>query len=227
MKREVLAVYPVVDLEHAGAHPEALVAAALRGGATLLQLRDKRDSASELVRVAVRVRVHLEEARVPLVVNDRVEVALAIGADGVHLGQGDLPAAVARARARELGRSRFLIGLSVLTASQAQAAMAAGADYISVSPIFATGTKPDIDEPAGLEGVRAIRRALPEAPLVAIGGIRAARVPEVIAAGADGVAFISALGDPTEAEATVRAMARAVAAGRRARGEAAAERRIP
>ena len=216
MKRETLAVYPVLDLEHAGEHPEALVAAALRGGATIVQLRDKRDSATSVVRAAKATRLVLEKAGVPLIVNDRLDLALSLGADGVHLGQRDMAVATARELARAGGRPSLVIGVSVTDAAQAGAALAAGADYVSISPIFATTTKLDIEPPAGLEGLRAVRAAQPTAAIVAIGGIKAARVAEVVAAGADGVAFVSALGDAGAAEAAVRAIAAAVAGARSA-----------
>jgi thiamine-phosphate pyrophosphorylase len=214
MKREALAVYPVLDLEHAGGHPELMVAAALRGGATIVQLRDKRDSASTLVRAAKATRLVLEQAGVPLIINDRLDLALSLGAEGVHVGQRDMPVATVRELARAAGRPGLIIGVSVTTAAQAGAALAAGADYVSISPIFATTTKLDIEPPAGLEGLRAVRAAHPTAPIVAIGGIKPVRAAEVISAGADGVAFVSALGDAGAAEAAVRAFAAAVAHSR-------------
>ncbi len=219
MRREALAVYPVLDLEHAGPHPEAVLAAALRGGATIVQLRDKRDTASAVERVARATHAQLERAGVPLVINDRLDLALALGADGVHLGQHDMAPALARELARAAGHSKLIVGVSVTTVAQASAALAAGADYVSISPVFATATKPDIDPPAGLEGLRAVRAAHPGAAIVAIGGISPARAGEVIAAGADGVAFISARGDAAKAEAAVRAMAAAVRAARPPAGE--------
>ena len=212
MKRQALAVYPVLDMEYEGANPEALVAAALRGGATIVQLRDKRDSASAITRVATAMRDQLEAATVPLIINDRLDLALALGAAGVHLGQSDMPVDRARQLARAAGRPDFVIGLSVSNVAQASRALAAGADYVSISPIFATTTKLDIEPPAGLEGLRAVRAAHPAAAIVAIGGIKLARVAEVIGAGADGVAFISAMGDATQAESAVKAMVATVAA---------------
>ncbi len=217
MRRSALAVYPILDLQPGVSldAAETIAAAALRGGATLLQLRQKREGAGELVALARRLRPRAVEAGVPLVINDRLEVALAAGAAGVHLGQRDLPVLRARELALAAGRAELVIGVSVTTVAQARRALAEGASYLSVSPVFGTATKQDLEAPVGSDGVRAIRRALPEAAIVAIGGIGPMRAREAIEAGADGVAFISALGvDP---EAAVRGMAAAVHAAHRAR----------
>lgn len=217
MNRSALAVYPILDLQPGTLLDEAvaLAAAALRGGATLIQLRQKREGAGALVALARRLRPLAGEAGVALVINDRLEVALASGASGVHLGQRDLPVHRARELARAAGRPELLIGVSVTSVPQARRALAEGASYLSVSPVFGTATKADLERPVGTEGVRRIRRALPGAPIVAIGGLVPARVAEVIEAGADGAAFISALGvDP---ESAVRGLAAAVGAATRAR----------
>jgi thiamine-phosphate diphosphorylase len=121
-------------------------------------------------------------------VNDRVDIALAVGADGVHLGQEDLPIEIAR---KLLGRKK-VIGLTVHSLAEARQALAAGADYLGVGPIFATLTKPDAGPPAGIQLIRQIKRAV-KIPLVAIGGINLANAPEVIRAGADGLCAISAV----------------------------------
>jgi thiamine-phosphate pyrophosphorylase len=212
--RRAMAVYPVVDLSWLARRNDLeqavqLVASALRGGATLLQLREKGERFSDVVRLCQRIRDWTEQADVPLIINDRLDLALAVQADGVHVGQRDMLVAEVKAMAQLQGRSDLLVGLSVTTVEQARAGVAAGADYLSVSPVFETPTKPDIEPAAGLAGVRAIRAAFADKPIVAIGGIKPARVGEVIAAGADGVAFISALEDAPEAG--VRAMAQAVA----------------
>jgi thiamine-phosphate diphosphorylase len=162
--------------------------AALRGGATAVQLRMKEEPARVLVEVA-RLLLPLCRLRgVPLLVNDRVDVAVATGADGAHVGQDDLPAASARAL---LGPDRFL-GVSAATVEEALAAWRDGADYVGVGPVYATGTKPDAGEPVGLERIRAISAAVP-IPVVGIGGITADTAAAVIRAGAAGVAVITAV----------------------------------
>jgi thiamine-phosphate pyrophosphorylase len=220
-----LRVYPIIDLAHLsqamGHRPEELVSAAIRGGATLLQLREKGERASELVALCTHIRPWLAEARVPLVINDRLDLALATEARGLHLGQHDMPLEEARAQAVVAGRSDLWIGISVTTVEEAKTAVAGGASYLSVSPVFTTSTKPDTAPAAGLAGLQEIRQACPHIPIVAIGGIKPARVAEVIEAGADGVAFISAIG--MQPEYAVRAMAQATNDALAARdGEASA-----
>jgi thiamine-phosphate diphosphorylase len=140
---------------------------------------------------------------VPLFVNDRADVAIAAGASGLHVGQDDLPAEVAR----ELIGPDLQLGVSVATPAEVRAAFAAGADYVSVSPVFLTPTKPDAHSAAGLDGVRQVRRTAGEAPVLAIGGIDATNAASVIEAGADGVSVVSAImsaDDPSTAAATLR-----------------------
>jgi thiamine-phosphate pyrophosphorylase len=202
MNPESLAVYPIVDLtwaRHQAIDAAAHVAAVVRAGATLVQLRDKGEHPTELLALCQRIRALLQTAGIPLVVNDRVDLALACDADGVHLGQTDMAAASARravqtSRVEKNGQGRFIVGVSVATLDEGRRALEEGADYLSVSPVFGTSTKPQAGRPVGLEGIRTLRAAFPSTPLVAIGGIRPARVREVIHAGADGVAFVSALG---------------------------------
>lgn len=184
--------------------------AALAGGATLVQLRDKGATAAALFRLAAALLPLCRQAGVPLVVNDRLDVALAAGADGVHLGQDDLPAAEAR---RLLGPDRIL-GVSAATPAEARAAEQAGADYVGVGPVFPTATKPDAGEAVGLKALAAVRAAV-AIPVLAIGGITAANAGAAVAAGADGVAVISAVSRAPDMAAAVRDLARAVAAARR------------
>ncbi len=162
------------------------VQSALRAGVQVIQYREKQADAKAFYEEARRLR---EVCRgVLFLVNDRVDVALAVEADGVHLGQKDLPAPVAR---RLLGPGK-IIGLTVSSLAEARQAVQDGADYLGVSPIFATATKPDAGAPAGLALLRAIRAEVP-VPLIAIGGLSLANAPEVIAAGADGLCAISAV----------------------------------
>ncbi|HBT48029.1 MAG TPA: thiamine phosphate synthase [Peptococcaceae bacterium] len=165
-----------------------VVREALAGGATVIQLREKNWTARTMVEVGREIRKLTREAGAGFIVNDRLDVALAVEADGVHLGQDDLPASVAR---RLLGRGRIL-GVSVGSVDEALEAQAAGADYLGVGPIFATGSKADAGQPVGPELISALKKIV-SIPLVAIGGINRENAPEVVAAGADGVAVISAV----------------------------------
>lgn len=160
---------------------------ALDGGATALQLRLKNATSQEFYRTACLMKELCREAGALFIVNDRLDIALAAGADGVHLGQSDLPCAAARRLAPE----GFIIGVSAHTPEQAREAVADGADYLGVGAVYPTGSKSDV-KTCGVEGLKAVRDAV-EIPLVAIGGITLQRVPQVIAAGADGVAVISAV----------------------------------
>lgn len=165
---------------------EAQARLALAGGATALQLRDKGMDGGELLGEATRMLSLCRARNVPLFVNDRLDVALACGADGVHLGQSDLPVA----DARRLAPRPFVIGASVRTPEDAARAVRDGADYLGVGAVFPTGSKDDA-QVIGLEGVRAVVRAA-SVPVVAIGGISLGNLDAVMACGADGAAVISA-----------------------------------
>jgi thiamine-phosphate pyrophosphorylase len=176
--------------------------AAIRGGADVLQLRDKESSGGRLFRVALQLRKLTREAKVPLIVNDRLDIALAVDADGVHLGQADLPASVAR---NIMGSGRIL-GVSAETVAEAVAAEKDGADYLGVGPVFdARGTKPDAGEPRGLELIASVRRRC-RLPIVAIGGIDADNARKVLEAGADAAAVISAIAAADDIEEAARRM---------------------
>lgn len=162
---------------------------AIRGGADVIQLRDKTASGHRLYEVALTLRKLTRDAKVPLIVNDRLDVAMAVDADGVHVGQQDLPASAAR---RILGSGKIL-GVSAETAEEALLAEKDGADYLGVGPIFeARGTKVDAGAPLGLELIERIRRHT-RLPIVAIGGINAENARQVREAGADAAAVISAI----------------------------------
>ncbi len=165
-----------------------IIEAAVAGGVTCVQLREKTCSTREFVSEALAVRDLLDRLHVPLVINDRLDVALAAGADGLHLGQTDMPLALAR---RIAGKS-MIIGISAESADDALEAEKEGADYISVSPVFSTPTKTDAASPLGLEGLREIRRRVTK-PLVGIGGLNRENVDAVIRSGADGIAVVSAI----------------------------------
>jgi thiamine-phosphate pyrophosphorylase len=197
-------LYLVTDRRMAGARPiEDIVRAAVRGGVTAVQLREKECATREFVELARRLKALLAGSGVPLIVNDRVDVALAAGADGVHLGQSDL----AFQDARALLGPDALIGLSVETMEQAEAAGRLEAAYLGVSPIFPTPTKTDTLSAWGLDGLRRLRRASRHV-LVGIGGIGVGNAADVIAAGADGVAVVSAICGAADPEAVSRELRR-------------------
>jgi thiamine-phosphate pyrophosphorylase len=163
--------------------------AAIAGGADVVQLRDKEASSGELYREALQLRKLTRKAKVPFIVNDRLDIALAVDADGVHVGQADLPASVVR---KIMGPGKIL-GVSVVTVEEAILAEKDGADYLGVGPVFeARGTKPDTGEPLGVDCIARIRRHC-RLPIVAIGGINAENALKVRDAGADAAAVISAI----------------------------------
>lgn len=165
-----------------------VVAQAVAGGVTCVQLREKACSTRQFLDEALVLKTLLQPLGVPLIINDRVDIALAVGADGVHLGQTDMPICHAR---RLLGPS-CLIGISAESVEHAIEAEQQGADYIGISPVFSTPTKTDTAPALGLEGIRRIREQV-RIPLVGIGGINLTNARQVLAAGADGIAVVSAI----------------------------------
>jgi thiamine-phosphate pyrophosphorylase len=162
---------------------------AIRGGADVIQLREKSASSGSFFRAALALRTLTRNAGVPFIVNDRLDIALAADADGVHVGRDDLPAAVAR---RILGPGKIL-GVSAETVEEAVAAERDGADYLGVGPVFeARGTKPDAGEPVGVERIARIR-AQSRLPIVAIGGIGPENARKIRKAGASAAAILSAI----------------------------------
>ena len=191
-------LYVILDRTgSAGRDLDGLLEAALAGGCRMVQLREKMWPSGRLLPVAERLRVRCTAAGATFIVNDRVDLALAVGADGVHLGQEDLPARLAR----PLLRPGMILGVSTHDVAQARAAQADGADYVAVGAMFPTASKPDFQ----LVGPALIRKLRPEVrvPLIGIGGITPGNVHEVIAAGADGVAVISAVGAAEDPRAAV------------------------
>jgi len=156
---------------------------------TLAQLREKDLSSADFYREARQVMAFARQRNIKIIINDRVDIALALGADGVHLGQDDLPVEAAR---RLLGND-VLIGLSTHNLDQAQRAARLPIDYLAIGPIFPTRTKDSTNPAVGLSGLAAVRSAVPNLPLVAIGGVKEANRRSVLAAGADAVALISDL----------------------------------
>jgi thiamine-phosphate pyrophosphorylase len=204
--------YAILDLP--GEIPEdpttflARAKARLAARPACMQLRAKRMGAADLRRTAALLLPACRAAGVPLLVNDRLDVALAVGADGVHLGQGDLPARDALCvRASQ----RFIIGVSTHDLAQAQAASRDGADYIGFGPIFATQSKADAEPPVGLERLREVCAAV-SFPVVAIGGITLANVEAVAATGASAAAIIAAIDHARDPVATAKRVAEAFGA---------------
>ena len=197
-------LYLVTDRRLAGERTlDDVVLAAVRGGVTVVQLREKEASTAEFVAAARRLKSLLTPFQVPLIINDRVDVALATGADGVHVGQSDMP----YQDVRRLVGSDLLVGLSVETMEQALAAENLDADYLGVSPIFATPTKTDTGGAWGIQGLAALR-ARSRHVLVAIGGINSSNAREVIQAGANGIAVVSAICAASDPEAAARELRR-------------------
>jgi thiamine-phosphate pyrophosphorylase len=203
-----LRLYALVDPERAGGAGLAeLSANVARGGATLVQLRDKRATTRRMVDEARAIKAALAPHNVGLLINDRPDVAFAAGAHGVHVGQDDM----APEDARALLGPRAIIGQSIKTIAQAQAAPIEMLDYVCVGGVFATTSKDNPDPPVGIGGLVAILKVLraraPRLPIGAIAGIDETNAADVIAAGADGVAVISALSlapDPREAARRLR-----------------------
>lgn len=167
---------------------EDIVTAAVRGGATMVQLREKDAGAREFVERARALRSMLAEAGVAFVINDRVDIALAVDADGVHVGQSDMPVEDVR---RLMGPDA-IVGLSIANAEEMRRDGVGIADYLGVGPIFAQATKADAAPPLGIAGLRRLR-AMTAKPIMAIGGLTCENAADVLAAGADGLAVVSAI----------------------------------
>lgn len=201
-------LYVILDRTVAGGRDlDDLLDASLAGGCRMVQLREKVWPSGQLLPLARRLRTRCAAARATFIVNDRIDLALAVEADGVHLGQDDLPATVAR----PLLRPGMILGVSTHSVEQARAAQADGADYVAVGAMFATATKADF-QLVGPDLIRKLRAEI-RVPLVGIGGITHANVQEVVGAGADGVAVISAViaaADPRTACERFLALIRAV-----------------
>ena len=172
--------------------------AALRGGVTLVQYRDKTQESRILYERALKMKALCDKYNVPMLVDDRADIAFAVGAAGVHVGQSDLPAEIAR---RMLGADA-IIGVSAHNAEEALAAETAGADYLGCGAVYQTGTKKDTSV-IGVEGLKAIR-AVTKLPFVGIGGVTLANYSDVLNAGADGAAIVSAILGANDIESTVQ-----------------------
>jgi len=183
-------LYPITDMRLSGLAHAAQIARLCDGGARFVQLREKHLAPREFYREAQAALAVARERGAQLIINDRADIALALGADGVHLGQDDLDPAAAR---RLLGEN-FIVGYSTHSIAQAIEAARLPVDYIAIGPIFATQTKENPDPIVGLEGLRQVRDSIkPSIPLVAIGGITETTARAALDAGADSVAVINAL----------------------------------
>jgi len=189
-------LYVITDPQLGGGHLTG-ARAALQGGARIIQLRDKAATTRQLIEYAQALRALTRDYDALLIINDRLDVAMAVGADGVHLGQDDMPVPLAR----RVAGDALIIGVSAETVEEAIRAESEGADYLGVGPMFATATKPDAGTPVGPERLRQIKQRV-NIPVFGIGGITLENAEQVLQAGADGICVISAvLGapDPTEA----------------------------
>jgi thiamine-phosphate pyrophosphorylase len=189
LRSDLPKIYPITDREMSGLSHLEQVRQLVEGGAGLIQLRDKTADAGEFYRDVVETIGFARPIGVRIIINDRVDIAHAAGAYGVHIGQNDLPAE----QARKLLGEGAMIGLSTHTLEQAIAAINLPVDYIAVGPIFETSTKGAADKAVGLAGLRSVREAVGPFPLVAIGGIDRTNASSVLEAGADSVAVISDL----------------------------------
>lgn len=175
---------------------------ALEGGVTLVQYRAKTASSAEMYAEALQLKALCDSFNVPLIINDRLDIAMAVGAAGVHLGQDDLPCAAAR---KLLGED-YIIGVSAHNPAEAKAALQSGADYLGCGAVFGTATKADVKK-LGTDGLAAICKAK-GLPVVGIGGVTADNYREVRAAGADGAAIVSGILAQPDIRTTVRAIAK-------------------
>ena len=199
-------LYVITDTALSGGRShEEIARLAVDGGADVVQLRDKACSAHALLTAGKKVREVTCRSGALFMVNDRLDVAIACGADGVHLGQDDLPVATARA----IAPRGFIIGASVGCADEAVQAVKDGADYLAASPVFPTAQKTEAGIHCGLEGIRRIRAAV-SVPLIAVGGIGMHNIGDVVDAGADGVAVISAVVGQPDITAAARALKKRV-----------------
>lgn len=194
MDKSLLQLYFIMGSNNVREHvnPLTVLEDALKGGITLFQFREKGKGAKhgdEKIELAKKMKQLCHQYNVPFLVNDDVQLAMEIGADGVHVGQDDEPIEAIRAKCPK----DWLIGVSATNKEQAILAMEKGADYIGVGPIYSTATKEDAKQPIGTQGLTAIREAVGDLPLVPIGGIRLSHVFTLIDAGADGVSVISAI----------------------------------
>jgi thiamine-phosphate pyrophosphorylase len=203
-------LYAITDRRLAGGRSSAeVMEKAILGGVTLVQLREKEAGGRKMVEEAQALLQVTRRYCIPLIINDRLDVALAVGAEGVHLGQEDIPCRLAR---QILGPEK-IIGVSASTVEEAVQAERDGADYLGVGAVFPTGTKADAGEAIGLDALAAIKARV-KIPVVAIGGINAANAAQVAATGVDGLAVVSAIVAAADPEEAARRLLAAFRSGR-------------
>ncbi len=176
---------------------------AIKGGVTLVQLREKNVSSLDFYNIAVKMKDLTKHYGVPFIINDRLDIALAVDADGLHVGQEDLPVEIARAI---LGPNKIL-GYSVSTVKEAVFGQQAGADYLGAGPVYPTGSKLDAVSPIGIERLAEIKQSV-TIPVVGIGGISSSNIKEVKASGIDGISLISAILGSEDIEVTSKSLRR-------------------
>jgi thiamine-phosphate pyrophosphorylase len=204
--RKSLAVYYVMSLQDSRSKSAYEIAReALQGGITMLQLREKKAPLKQVIEEGRMLKELCGKFNVPFIVNDRVDLAMILDADGVHLGQEDIPCSAAR---QLLGMNK-IIGVSAGTYEEAERGIEDGADYLGVGSVYATNTKADAGEPIGTALINRIQRTW-DIPIVGIGGIQGSNAAAVIQAGADGVAVVSAISAHDQPEAAARELKRVV-----------------
>ena len=182
-----------------------VIQAAVRGGVTLVQLREKEATTKEFYQEGLKIRACLKARDIPLIINDRIDMALALDAEGVHLGQEDMPIDATR---KILGPQK-IIGASVFTPEEAKIAEALGADYLGLSPIFVTETKPELTQQLGTKGIPLLKEAV-KIPVVGIGSMNESNAYEAVKAGLDGVAVVSAICSREDPRAAAEAIKKEV-----------------
>ncbi|WP_332286356.1 thiamine phosphate synthase [Bacillus velezensis] len=202
MMKDMLSVYFIMGSNNTSADPVSVVKKAIEGGATLFQFREKGSGSltgEERLLFAKRVQDVCRQAGIPFIINDDVELALRLKADGVHIGQGDADAAETRAAIGDM-----ILGVSAYNVSEVKRAEAAGADYVGMGPVYPTETKKDAEAVQGVTLIEEVRRQGITIPIVGIGGITADNAAPVIEAGADGVSMISAISQAEDPKAAAR-----------------------
>ena len=192
MKLALPKIYPITDVKLTKLSHHEQVKRLVAGGAEFIQLRDKHASPKDFYQAAIEVLEYARPRNVKIIINDRVDIALAARADGVHLGQDDLPPT----QARKILGDAAIIGFSTHSVAQALEAIKFPVDYIAIGPVFPTVSKENPDEVVGIEGVKIVREAIGDFPLVAIGGITFENAQNVLQSGADSLALISAILKP-------------------------------
>jgi thiamine-phosphate pyrophosphorylase len=194
MKFALPKIYPITDVKLTELSHLEQVKCLIAGGAEFIQLREKHASPKDFYQSAIEVLEYARPRNVKIIINDRVDIALSTGADGVHLGQEDLPPE----QARKILGENAIIGFSTHSVAQAIEAMKFPVDYIAIGPVFPTVSKENPDDVVGTEGVKIVREAIGDFPLVAIGGITFENAQNVLQSGADSLALISTILKPAD-----------------------------